>query len=145
MFHLQVSEPRFSERLFILHPQAKSRLPRLPFLPNCPWGLSSHVYFPVYSLDGSISLPPVLGCVFSTGAVLRQPMAGKTPHRLLSCERQSWTIAKSEQSHVWILALPSVSTGALGSGLQPLCLHLLSCKTVIITHLVGLMVGTSRK
>lgn len=145
-----VSSPSLWTQIFrkIFYTSASGKVPSAtaPIPPKLPtWGLSSHVCFPVYSLDGSISLPPVLGCVFSTGAVLRQPLAGKAPHRLLSCERQSWTIAKSEQSQVWILALPSVSTGALGSGLQPLCLHLLNCKTVIITHLVGLMVGTPRK
>lgn len=132
-------------KTFYTSPSGKVPSAMAPIPPKMPtWGLSSHVCFPIYSLDGSTSLPPVLGCVFSPGAVLRQPLAGKTPG-LLSCERQSWTIARSEQSQVWILAFPSVSTRALISGLKPLSLPLINCKTVIISHLLGLMVETPSK
>ena len=44
-------------------PSATAPIP--PKLPT--WGLSSHVCFPIYSLDGSTSLPPVLRCVCSPG------------------------------------------------------------------------------
>lgn len=85
---------QFFRKTFYTWPSGQVPSSTAPILPIFPtWGLSSHVCFPIYSLDGSIPLPPVLGCVFSAGAVLRQPLAGKIPG-LVSCERPSWTTAR---------------------------------------------------